>query len=536
MKHFTNLFLALDQTTKTTVKVQSLVDFFNAASDSDKVWAIALFTHRRPRRTVTTSLLREWAAEKAGIPLWLFEETYHVVGDLAETIAKVLPAKSTASTNRDLSEWIQYIMALKDKDEEDKKQQITEAWESLTADERFLFNKLITGGFRVGVSQKLVTKALAKYLDSHTTATSREENQIAHRLMGNWDPVTISFQDLILNEDPNDDLSRPYPFYLAYALEDSPQDLGEPDDWAAEWKWDGIRGQLIRREGQLFLWSRGEELVTDKYPELARLAEAVGPDFVIDGEILAYGDGMPLPFQALQKRIGRKTVSKKLMAEVPIIIMAYDLLEIGTHDIRDQSYEKRRDQLKGLISDLPLHHDILKLSELQAFDTWAELSSLRDTARERLTEGFMLKRKTGDYKVGRKKGDWWKWKVDPMTIDAVMIYAMRGHGRRANLYTDFTFAVWDGDRLVSFTKAYSGLTDAEFKELTSFVNKNTVERFGPVRSVTPVLVFEIAFKGINESKRHKSGVALRFPRIKRWRRDKLASEADTLANLKALLR
>ena len=536
MKHFTDLFLALDQTTKTTVKIQSLVDFFTVASDTDKVWAIALFSHRRPRRTVTTSLLRVWAAEKAGIPLWLFEETYHVVGDLAETIAKVLPTKSAASTNKDLSEWIQYIMHLKDKDEEEKKHQITSAWETLTADERFLFNKLITGGFRVGVSQKLVTKALAKYLAADSNAASREENQIAHRLMGNWDPVTMSFEELILNENPNDDLSRPYPFYLAYALEGLPEELGEPEDWAAEWKWDGIRGQLIRREGKLFLWSRGEELVTDKYPELGALADAVCPDFVIDGEILAYQEGTPLAFQALQKRIGRKTVSKKLMAEVPVIIMAYDLLEINGVDIREQHYEMRRDQLRIIISELPLHHDILKLSELQEFSSWSQLSALRETARDRQTEGFMLKRKTGDYKVGRKKGDWWKWKVDPMTVDAVMIYAMRGHGRRANLYTDFTFAVWDGDKLVSFTKAYSGLTDAEFKELTNFVNKNTVERFGPVRSVSPELVFEIAFEGISESKRHKSGVALRFPRIKRWRRDKPAKEADTLDNLKALLR
>lgn len=529
MKHFTDLFLALDQTTKTKVKTQSLVDFFNVASDPDKVWAIALFSHRRPRRTVTTSFLRQWAAEKAKIPLWLFEETYHVVGDLAETIAKVLPSKTKVSVNKDLSGWITYIMDLKDHDEETKKERITAAWECLTADERFLFNKLITGGFRVGVSQKLVTKALAKYLD-------RDENKIAHRLMGNWDPVTMSFQDLMLNENPNDDLSRPYPFYLAYALEGQPEDLGDPQEWAAEWKWDGIRGQLIRRQGQLFLWSRGEELVTDKYPELAGLAEAACQDFVIDGEILAFEEGTPLQFQALQKRIGRKTVSKKLMKEVPVIIMAYDLLELDGVDMRERDYEERRQQLKKLILSLPLFHHILKTSEQQSFAQWSELAVLRETARDRNTEGFMLKRKDAPYKMGRKKGDWWKWKVDPMTIDAVMIYAMRGHGRRANLYTDFTFAVWDDDKLVPFTKAYSGLTDAEFKELTSFVNKNTIERFGPVRSVTPELVFELAFEGINESKRHKSGIALRFPRIKRWRRDKPANEADTLSTLRQLLR
>lgn len=528
MKHFTTLFSSLDQTTKTTEKTKALVQFFSSASDRDKVWAIALFSHRRPRRTVTTSLLRVWAAEKAGIPLWLFEETYHVVGDLAETIAKVLPERAQQSEDKDLSGWIEYIMNLKDEDETIKKEQITSAWDSLSSDERFLFNKLITGGFRVGVSQKLVTKALAKY-------TEREESKIAHRLMGNWDPATKTFEDLILSENPNDDLSRPYPFYLAYALDIEIDELGEPTDWAAEWKWDGIRGQLIRREGQLFLWSRGEELVTDKYPELEELKDANCPDFVVDGEILAFVDGKPMPFQALQKRIGRKTVSKKLLQEVPVIIMAYDLLEYNGEDIREIPYQERREGLKTLLSTIPLYENIIKLSEQQSFTQWKTLIELRKESRERGTEGFMLKKKDSVYKTGRKRGDWWKWKVDPMTVDAVMIYAMRGHGRRANLYTDFTFAVWQEDQLVPFAKAYSGLTDIEFKEVTRFVGKNTIDRFGPVRAVKPELVFEIAFEGINESKRHKSGIALRFPRIKRWRKDKLAKDANTLDDLKGLL-
>lgn len=528
MKHFTTLFSALDQTTKTTEKTKALVEYFTNASDRDKVWGIALFSHRRPRRTVTTTLLRQWAAEKAGIPLWLFEETYHVVGDLAETIAKVLPDGLRQNDDRDLSAWIEYIMKLKDEDESVKKERITKAWDSLNSDERFIFNKLITGGFRVGVSQKLVTKALAKYTD-------RDESKIAHRLMGNWDPAVKSFEELILSENPNDDLSRPYPFYLAYAVDGEITDLGEPSVWAAEWKWDGIRGQLIRREGQLFLWSRGEELVTDKYPELDGLKEAACPDFVIDGEILAFVDGKPLPFQNLQKRIGRKTVSKKMQSDIPVIIMAYDLLEYDGIDLRETAYLARRDSLKQLIDSIPLYQHILKLSQQQEFSQWKDLIVLRHESRERGTEGFMLKKKDSVYKSGRKRGDWWKWKVDPMTIDAVMIYAMRGHGRRANLYSDFTFAVWHDDKLVPFTKAYSGLTDVEFKEVTQFVGKNTIDRFGPVRSVKPELVFEIAFEGINESKRHKSGIALRFPRIKRWRRDKLAKDANTLEDLKALL-
>ncbi len=528
MKDFSTLFISLDQTTKTTTKIKALVTFFTEASDQDKLWAIALFTHKRPKRTVNTTLLRTWAADLAQIPLWLFEETYHIVGDLAETIAKIIPDADTTD-ERDLSAWISYIMDLKDKDEAVKKEQILYAWSVLNAEERFLFNKLITGGFRVGVSQKSITKALAKY-------NGQDENTIAHRLMGNWDPLSVSFEDLIMAENPLDDLSKPYPFYLAYALEQNPSDLGAITDWAAEWKWDGIRGQLIKRQGNLFLWSRGEELVTDKYPELAELAAAPTKDFVIDGEILAYKDGIPMNFQALQKRIGRKTVSKKLMAEVPVIIMAYDLLEYDGEDIRAKTYQERRALLYALINDMPLYDHILKVSDEVNCADWSELAALRETSRSRHAEGFMLKLKDSSYKTGRKKGEWWKWKVDPLTIDAVMIYAMRGHGRRANLYTDFTFAVWDGEALVPFTKAYSGLTDVEFKEVTQFVKKNTTDKFGPVRAVKPELVFEIAFEGINESKRHKSGIALRFPRIKHWRRDKPASEANTIGDLKSLLK
>lgn len=528
MKHFSQLFKSLDQTTKTTEKVNALINYFGRASDQDKIWAIALFSHKRPRRTVSTTLLREWAAEKSGIPQWLFEETYHVVGDLAETIAKIIPDSRVKESDKDLGVWIDYIIALKDQPDEFRKSQIMYAWDVLNGDERFLFNKIITGGFRVGVSQRLVTKALAKH-------TGLEENIVAHRLMGNWDPVDTSYESLILTENENDNLSRPYPFYLAYAVEGEVDDIGDSDEWAAEWKWDGIRGQLIRRKGQLFLWSRGEELVTDKYPELSILAEANCPDFVIDGEILAFKDDIPLKFQELQKRIGRKSVSKKLMKEIPIVIMAYDILELDGIDLRDTKYVQRRIELSRLIDAIPLHHNILKLSQEQEFTQWSELKSLREISRQRRTEGFMLKRKDSVYKTGRKKGDWWKWKIDPMTIDAVMIYAMRGHGRRANLYTDFTFAVWNDDQLISFTKAYSGLTDDEFKKITYFVTKNTIDRFGPVRAVKPELVFEIAFEGIQESKRHKSGIALRFPRIKRWRTDKVASEANTIEDLRFLL-
>lgn len=525
MKLFANLYTRLDQTTKTTAKIAALVDYFHEAPDADKVWAIALFSHKRPKRTVTTTLLREWSAEVGELPLWLFEESYHIVGDLAETIALITPRPSKA-IDRSLTEWIHIIMALKDKEESDKRKAILDVWNSLQQDERFLFNKLITGGFRIGVSQKTVINALAKF-------TGLETSAVTHRLMGNWDPSTTTFDQLVIHTNPTEDLSKPYPFYLAYALDINPTDLGAPADWSAERKWDGIRGQLILRSGEIYLWSRGEELVTDKFPELHILQGRSNGDVVIDGEILPYRDGRPLNFNTLQTRIGRKTVTKKHLADAPIIIMAYDLLEHDGQDIRKLPLHERRALLRQTVSQIDCNR--LILSEEVKFDTWDELAAERDQSREHLSEGIMLKQKGSPYKSGRKKGDWWKWKIDPLTIDAVMLYAQRGHGRRANLYTDFTFAVWNGEALVPFTKAYSGLTDVEFGEVTKWVKKNTKERFGPVASVNPELVFEIAFEGIAKSTRHKSGVALRFPRIKRWRKDKPTKEANTLDDLNAIL-
>lgn len=525
MKKFAQLFRALDQTTKTNAKINALVDYFNYAEDADKVWAIALFSHRRPKRTVNTTLLREWSAEAGGLPLWLFEESYHIVGDLAETIALITP-NPTSDSNRSLSDWIKIIMDLKDKEESVKKEAIQNAWKSLDQDERFLFNKLITGGFRIGVSQKTIINALAKY-------SGIEDTKITHRLMGNWDPVTVSFEDLVLKSNPNEDLSKPYPFYLAYALDLEIEELGDPNEWTAERKWDGIRGQLILRQNEFYLWSRGEDLVSEKFPELAILKGKANKDLVIDGEILPYKDGRILNFNTLQTRIGRKNVTKKHLVDAPIVIMAYDLLEYDGKDIRDRPFLERRTLLKSMIDEIS--SDKLLFSEHVNFNSWEELAGERDQSRAYLSEGIMLKKKYSAYKSGRKKGDWWKWKIDPLTIDAVMIYAQRGHGRRANLYTDFTFAVKNGDALVPFTKAYSGLTDAEFKEVTQFVKKNTREKFGPVCSVNPELVFEIAFEGIAKSTRHKSGVALRFPRIKRWRRDKPKEEINTLDDLNEIL-
>jgi len=531
--------------------VQALADYFSAANDADKVWTIAILSHRRPPRPVNTTLLREWASELANIPLWLFEESYHIVGDLAETIALVVPT-SKSSTEKTLTQFLEEMIALKKKTDEEKQGYLFENWKVLNYYERFVFTKLITGGFRIGVSQKLMTRALSK-------ATEIDEDILAYKLMGNWDPNKISFQELILEENESDYLSKPYPFYLAYAIEGEAKDLGDVTEWSAEHKWDGIRSQTIIRNDELFVWSRGEELVTDKYPEFENFLGVIPNGTVIDGEILPYPNNQIGTFNDLQTRIGRKKVSKALLEKVPVILKAYDLLEWKGEDLRQMPFIERRKLLERLfksvaersrsdvtsatlsdhdtamLSDLPLH-----LSETMHFNSWEEVAAERERSREVHSEGLMLKRKDSPYLVGRKKGDWWKWKVDPLTIDAVLTYAMRGHGRRSNLFTDYTFALWkeneEGEKeLVTFAKAYSGLTDAEFRKVDSWIKKNTLERFGPVRSVTPHHVFEIAFEGIALSKRHKSGVATRFPRILRWRQDKTIHEANSLNDLKEMI-
>ncbi|MFM1814734.1 MAG: putative ATP-dependent ligase YkoU [Pseudomonadota bacterium] len=527
MKRFAQMYAALDRTTSTNAKVSALATYFETANEPDRLWTIALLSGRRPRRGVTTTLLRQWAAEEAGIPLWLFEESYPIVGDLAETIAMVLPPPGKAS-DESLAFWISRTLALKDLTEADKRAEVVSAWRQLGTDERFLFNKLITGSFRVGVSQKLMTRALSR-------ATGIEENILAHRLMGNWIPEATTWQQLLCCDNPEHDLSRPYPFYLAYPLETEPEALGPPADWIAERKWDGIRGQLILRGSRHFLWSRGEELITDRFPEFASLVGQLPNGTVIDGEVVAWGGRKPMPFQALQTRIGRKALTKRLLAETPALIIAYDLLEWQSEDVRTMPMVERRAILERLTSTIPAEAP-LRLSPLVDFSSWCDLVEARDASRKHASEGLMLKRKGSAYQTGRRRGDWWKWKVDPLTIDAVMIYAQSGSGRRANLFTDFTFAACDENgELVPFAKAYSGLTDSEFREIATWVRRNTLERYGPVRRVHPEQVFELAFEGIQKSKRHKSGIALRFPRILRWRRDKKPADANTIADLHRLL-
>jgi DNA ligase-1 len=532
MKSFARFLSQLDTTNKTNNRLAMLKDYLQSAPDQDKLWALALFTHKRPRRQINTRLLRNWAAELAGIPDWLFEESYHTTGDLAETISLILPHPEEIE-EKSLSEWIAFMNQLAQHDEEGKKAQVIWALSRLSQAERFVFIKIMTGGFRIGISQQLMTRAVAELYQIETSV-------VAHRLMGQWKADEISFRQLIFGHDDAGKIpaawhdSRPYPFCLAHPLnEEKTEEMGFCKEWQAEWKWDGIRAQLIVRNGQLYVWSRGEELVTEKYPELAVLAQASAcQNCVFDGELLAWQQDTPLPFGELQKRIGRKSIPKKLLQEVPVVFMAYDLLEYQGSDIRRQPLAERRALLSRVLSTVDMA--CLKLSPVVQAESWAELGQYRQQARQHLAEGLMLKKLSAPYASGRTRGIWWKWKVAPLSIDGVLIYAQKGHGRRATLYTDYTFGVWNGDKLLTFAKAYSGLSDAEIAEVDAFIKKNTVEKFGPVRTVKPELVFEIGFEGIQKSARHKSGIALRFPRILRWRRDKPASEADTLQALQAL--
>lgn len=528
MKALAELYLALDGTNKTNEKVAILAAFFLHAPADEKVWALSLLSGRRPRRQVNTTRLREWAAQRAEIPGWLFNECHDHVGDLAETIALLLPPPQ-GQTDKSTGEWVEILSGLKGLGEGEQRQVLTDAWDCLSPPERLVFNKLITGEFRIGVSQTLVTRALSQ-------VTGVDKSLLAHRLMGKWDPAQVSFEELVSADRRVTDISQPYPFCLAHALDKPLDDLGDVRQWLVEWKWDGIRGQAIKREDRLFLWSRGEELVTERFPELQQLNGCLPDGTVLDGEILPWQDGRPLGFSVLQTRIGRKVLSRRLLQEAPVVFVAYDLLEWEGQDCRNRPLRERREILVEALGNQPCRpgSPLLLVSEAIETRDWKDTAQKRDQAREKFAEGLMLKRLDAPYAAGRPKGLWWKWKVDPLTIDAVLVYAQPGHGRRSTLYTDYTFAVWEGGQLVPFAKAYSGLSDKEIGQVDSFVKRNTAEKHGPVRIVKPELVFELGFENIAPSKRHRAGVAVRFPRILRWRHDKKPEDADTLDGLKAL--
>ncbi len=529
MKRFAALYRELDATTSTLRKLAALREYFAAAPDADCAWAVFFLGGEKPRQVIPTRVLRTLAVRTADIPEWLFEECYQAVGDLAETIAHLLPDPG-AGSDASLAEWVEHrLLPLRSLRDDALDDAVIAAWRELDASGRLVWNKLITGGFRVGVSRLLVTRAVAE-------VAGVEPTLVAERLLGDWQPTARAYRALFAAEQSEERAGRPYPFFLAHPIDRPVEELGPCGQWQAEWKWDGIRAQLIVRGGRPYVWSRGDEPMTERFPELAALASRLPDGVVLDGELLAWRDGAAAPFALLQQRIGRKKLTARVLREAPVAFVAYDLLEIEGRDCRSDPLHRRRaalEEMVAAVADPALH-----VSPVVVAPDWTSLAAQRAQARDRGVEGLMLKHRDSAYGAGRVKlegGGWWKWKIDPYSVDAVLVYAQRGHGRRASLYTDYTFAVWRGEELVPFAKAYSGLTDAEIREVDAFIRAHTREKFGPVRSVAPELVMEIGFEGIARSPRHKSGVAVRFPRILRLRSDKTPRDADSLDTLLRLI-
>jgi DNA ligase-1 len=556
MRRFAQLYADLDASRGTGTRVDALEGYFRAAAPADAAWGLHVLLGKQGKRLITGRRLRQICLEGSAMPEWLFDDCYAHVGDSAETIAllwqQVAPGWSDEQTNGDAKEpmaahtlqhWMETLLpAAAALEGSEQAVAVRALWRGLSPAELLVANKLLTGGLRVGVGQGLVVRALARLSDL-------EEALLQHRLMGGFAPSAEAYRALLAAAEASEAVpSRPYPFFLASPLEQPPTEPATA--WLAEWKFDGIRGQLIRRGGEAFLWSRGEELINATFPELIHASSALPDGTVLDGEILVWAPEaeQPAPFAALQRRLGRKAPGKKLLAECPAAFVAYDLLEQGADDWRPRPLRHRRAALEALLHTRPEAPatpaaGLLRLSPRLPLEHWEQLEPLRQQASAAAAEGLMLKHLESPYLAGRKRGHWWKHKRDPYTLDAVLLYAQAGSGRRANLFTDYTFGLWDrhpsesGEpaQLVSFAKAYSGLDDGEITALDRWIRSHTTERFGPVRAVQPLQVFELAFEGLQRSSRHKSGIAVRFPRIARWRRDKPASEADTLETALALL-
>jgi DNA ligase-1 len=536
MRRFAELYRRLDRSTATLDKRAALLDYFRDTPLRDAAWALWLLSGGKiggaGARIAGSAELRAWIAEDSATLPWLVDASYEQVGDLAETLALLLDDPASKDIDdAPLHVWIERLLAVAGRDETLRRDAVAHGWRHLDREGRLVFNKLLTGALRVGVSQRMVQQALAEL-------SGVDIALIAQRMLGRWTPSEGFLRDLLSPQPLPGDRAQPYPFFLASPLEAEAVSLGAIDDWLLEWKWDGIRLQLIRRGDDIALWSRGEERLDGRFPEIERAAAALARDAVLDGELLVWHEGapMPAPFTSLQTRIQRLKPGAKSLADHPARMLAYDLLELDGEDLRARPLHERRALLDTLWAGSPEAQAQIALSPpIDAID-WAAAATLRDSARERSVEGLMLKRRSSAYQVGRRRGDWWKWKIDPLTIDAVLLYAQAGHGRRSTLYTDYTFGVWDGETLVPVAKAYSGLDDREILELDRWIRANTLERFGPVRSVRAHHVFELGFEGVNRSTRHKSGVAVRFPRILRWRRDKTPADADRIDALRALAR
>ena len=527
MRQFSQLVSRLGTSEKAEEKIKALQVYFSAASDQDRLWTIALFMGKRPRRLVTINQLQEWCLELTGFPGWLFEESYQAVGDLAETIALVLPSPEiNVDNNLSLSVLVEKMDSLTKTSEAEKKNFILNSWKALGRQERFLFNKLVTGGFRINVPKSLLARTLAHTLDL-------EPSMVAHRLHEPWDPSTDNFEKIFNEHAAHGQASKPFSFSNFHELEGSPESLGSAEEFIAEWKWEGLRSQIIKRKNEIFVWSSDGELITSRFPEIQLLKEQLPEGMALDGEIIPFKDEKPLPFQMLQSRLTRKKIIRKDLEQAPAIFFAYDLLEWKGEDIRERFLKDR----KGILAECfqSMHNPSFRLSPLCEFSSWGDLDRWRNYSRTNGSSALLLRKKDSGYSSETTGSDGWIWKPDLLLIDCVMVYAQRGPGKRGNQYSDYTFALRDGKQLVSFVKAYSGLSDEELEELDEFVKNNELERFGPVRTVKPELVFEISFEGISASRRHKSGVTLKQPRIHRWRKDKKPEEIHTLEDLKRLL-
>ncbi|MCX7605952.1 MAG: ATP-dependent DNA ligase [Bacteroidia bacterium] len=526
MQHFLRLYRALDQTQSQNAKLAALCQYFAEADPHEAAWVVELLRGGHARRFVSPRKLRVWLAEYLSLPIELVEECYHQVGDLSETIALLLPNRHRSDGQLPSLPFLteEEFPRVSQASEEDQRAWLLTYWEKLSFWEAFLFHKLLLGAMRVGVAEGLVIRALAETFQL-------SEAHISHKLTSAGKPSAFFYEHL---RSGIEESLEPYPFFLAYPVEELGAQfvdkLGAPSDYVVEWKWDGVRVQVVCRGGRVALWSRGGVCISESFPDLQARFQLLPPGTVVDGELLIAREGRIFSFAALQRRLLRKRITPSLLQELPATIFVYDILEWEGQDLRTLPLMYRR----ALLEEVAKRFPFLELSARLSVESWEEVERCR--ADPPLgAEGVMLKRKDSPYLTGRRRGYWWKYKRVPFSVDAVLVYAQRGHGRRSGWFTDLTFALWnEKGELVTFAKAYSGLTDAEMQELTRWVRSHGVEKVGPVVKVPPVWVFEIGFEGIQPSNRHKCGYAVRFPRILRWRRDKPPQEADTVQVLAAL--
>jgi len=537
MKNFASLFKELDESTRADFKVEAFLNYFKIAHSGDAAWAVSLSLGRKIKQIVPIKKLREWSLELAQIPEWLLAECLDNVGDLAETISLVLPSDCN-SENFPLQTWMeQYLLPLRNQKEEFQKEKIVAAWRLLNSTERFLWNKLVTGNFHMDISPKLIIKALSIFC-------GLSERIISIRLTGDWIPSADFFNMLSAPDDNNNAFCNPWPFNPIIKLDQDIEDLGNVNLWIAEWKWNGIRSQIIKRENQVYIWSHDDDLINDLLPELCELGSFLPDGTVIEGIIIPLKNNAPLPESELQKRIAKGYTVKKIVSDIPVSFVAFDLLEFQKEDIRNKSLSQRRIHLKEIFNDISDKKFIL--SEIIECNSWEDLKNVKSEARKKSADGLILKRIDSPYFLGNyninisspagvSKTDWYKWKNDPLTIIAVLLYAGVEQGSVPPLFKDYTFALWHEGKLVPFAKTSSGLTDKEIIQVDAFIRKNTLEKFGPVRTVRPELVFELEFDGIHKSSRHKSGLVVLSPRILRWLHDKKIEEAGSLNSLTAII-